>query len=130
MNKMKNSSKELSKYKALILVTLDYYLENIEYHINTCEFDSIDHYSKLKSQALENYNKSRLTTLKKWFTDLTEIHVESKNFKFNEYLIEKTAYEIDIHTTFSERVQLTIEKGKSNDHPTAGIFQSFVTTFE
>ncbi len=76
---------ELEKFRDLVLATLDYYLDNKDIQIKTADFDSIEHYKKLKIQTEENYQKGRLTILKQWFRDLTEMQVETRDLKFNEY---------------------------------------------
>lgn len=87
---------ELAKYRDLILATLDYYLDNNVMQIKTADFDSTEHYKGLKIQTEEYYQKGRLTRLKQWFRDLTEMQVETVDLKFNKYLQDKTKYNIDI----------------------------------
>lgn len=103
---------ELTKYRDLVLATLDYYLENKIMQIKSADFDSSEHYKGLKIQTEEHYQKGRLTRLKQWFRDLTEMHVETGNLKFNKYLQDKTKYDVDIFKSFFERVDKVIEKGK------------------
>jgi hypothetical protein len=55
---------ELTKYRDLVLATLDYYLENNVMQIKTADFDSTEHYKGLKIQTEEHYQKGRLTRLK------------------------------------------------------------------
>lgn len=103
---------ELTKYRDLVLATLDYCLENKIMQIKSADFDSSEHYKGLKIQTEEHYQKGRLTRLKQWFRDLTEMHVETGDLKFNKYLQEKTKYDVDILKSFFERVDKVIEKGK------------------
>lgn len=103
---------ELEKYRDLVLATLDYYLENKESHIKTADFDSVEHFNDLKLQTEENFSKGRLTRLKQWFRDLTEMQVETRDLKFNKYLQDKTNYDIDIFKSYNEYVDKIIEKGK------------------
>lgn len=103
---------ELEKYRDLVLATIDYYLDNKEMHIKTAEFDSVEHYNGLKAQTEENFQKGRLTRLKQWFRDLTEMQVESGDLKFNKYLQDKTKYDIDIFKSYFQRVEKIIEKGE------------------
>lgn len=77
---------ELTMYKDLVFATLDYYVENKEVQIKTADFDSTKHYKGLKIQTAEHYQKGRLTRLKQWFRDLTEMQVETGDLKFNKYL--------------------------------------------
>ena len=87
-NKLNNDEKqaELTKYRELVLATLDYYIDNQEMHIKTVDFDSAQYYQSLKIQTEEHYQKGRLTRLKQWFRDLTEMQVETLDLKFNLYL--------------------------------------------
>lgn len=80
--------------------------------LETNDFDSNQHFQGLKKQALEHFDKGRLSRLKKWFRDLTEMQVETRDFKFNQYLNEKTGYDIDIFQSYNLRVDKTIEKGR------------------
>ena len=81
-------------------------------HIKTADFDSIEHYKGLKTQTEENFQKGRLTRLRQWFRDLTEMQVETGDLKFNKYLQDKTKYDIDIFKSFFQRVEKVTEKGK------------------
>lgn len=103
---------ELSKYRDLVLATLDYYLGNKGLQIKTADFDSQEHYKELKIQTEEHYQKGRLTRLKQWFRDLTEMQVETGDLKFNKYLQDKTKYDIDIFKSHFQRIDKVIEKGK------------------
>jgi len=103
---------ELQKYRDLVLATLDYYLENKVMQIKTADFDSDEHYKGLKIQTEEQYKKGRLTRLKQWFRDLTEMQIETGDLKFNKYLQDKTKYDIDIFKSYFQRVDKVIEKGK------------------
>ena len=104
--------KELVKYRDLVLATLDYYIDNKEMQIKTADFDSDEHYKGLKIQTDENFQKGRLTRLKQWFRDLTEMQVETGDLKFNKYLQDKTKYDVDIFKSYFQRVDKVIEKGK------------------
>lgn len=113
-NKLNNDEKqvELQKYRDLVLATLDYYIDNKGTQIKTVDFDSTEHYKGLKIQTEEHFQKGRLTRLKQWFRDLTEMQVETGDLKFNKYLQDKTKYEIDIFKSYFQRVDKVIEKGK------------------
>lgn len=103
---------ELAMYRDLVLATLDYYLENKILQIKSADFDSDEHYKGLKIQTAEHYQKGRLTRLKQWFRDLTEMQVETGDLKFNKYLQDKTKYDIDIFTPYFQHIDKVIEKGK------------------
>ena len=103
---------ELLKYRDLLVATIDYYLNSKIMQIKTADFDSDEYYKGLKKQTEEHFKKGRLTILKQWFRDLTEMQVETRDFHFNEYLQEKTKYNINIFTSYFQRVNKVIEKGK------------------
>lgn len=113
-NKLKKDEKqaELEKYRDLVLATLDYYLDNNQMQIKTDDFDSTEHYLKLKIEAEEDYKKGRLTKLKQWFRNMTEMQVETKDLKFNKYLQDKTNYDIDIFKSYFIRVDKVIDRGR------------------
>lgn len=103
---------ELEKYRNLVLATLDYYIENKVMQIKTADYDSTEHFKLLKLQTEENYQKGRLSRLKQWFRDMTEMQVETGDLKFNNYLQEKTKIDIDIFKSYFQRIDKIIEKGK------------------
>jgi hypothetical protein len=103
---------ELLKYRDLVIATIDYYLCNKLMQIKTTDFDSDEYYNGLKKQTEEHFQKGRLTRLKQWFRDLTEMHVEARDFKFNKYLQDKTNYDIDIFSSYIHGIDNVITKGK------------------
>lgn len=103
---------ELSKYKDLVLATIDYYLDFKEMQFKNADFDSTEHYQQLKIQTEEHFQKGSLTRLKQLFKDLTEMQVECGDLKFNQYLKDKTKYEVEIFNSYFQRVDKVIEKGK------------------
>lgn len=80
--------------------------------IKTVDFDLTEHYKGFKIQTEEQYQKGRLTRLKQWFRDLTEMQIETGDLKFNKYLQDKTKYDIDIFKSYFQRLDKIIEKGK------------------
>jgi hypothetical protein len=107
-----NKTEELAKYRDLVLATLDYYIENKIMEIKTPDFDSTVHFQSLKSQTTEHFERGRLTKLKQWFHDLTEMQIEIRDLKFNEYLRNKTGLDIDIFRDYFERINKIVERGK------------------
>lgn len=103
---------ELEKYRDLVLATIDYYLDNKGMYIKTADFDSVDHYNGLKIQTEENFQKGRLTLLKQWFRDLTEMFVEMGDLRFNKYLQNRTNYDVDIFKFYFQLVDKVVEKGE------------------
>jgi hypothetical protein len=113
-NKLNKEEKQaqLLMYRDLVLATLDYYIDHTEMHFKTADFDSVEHYKEIKVQTEEHYQKGRLTRLKQWFRDLTEMQIETGDLKFNKYLQDKTKYDIDIFKSYFQRIDKIIEKGK------------------
>ena len=104
--------KELEKYRDLNLATLDYYIESPLLKIKTDDFDSDQHYKSLKPVVEENFQKGRLTRLKQWFRDLTEMMVENEDFEFNEFIKNRTGYIVDINSKFIKRIERIIKREK------------------
>jgi hypothetical protein len=107
-----DKSQDLVNYRDLILATLDYYLENKIMEIKTSDFDSTIHFQSLKTQTIDHFEKGRLTNLKQWFRDLSEMQIETRDLKFNTYLRNKTGLDIDIFQDYFERINKVIECGK------------------
>ena len=103
---------ELIKYRDLVLATLDYYIDCTVMKIQTTNFDSNQYYQYLKNEVAEHFEKGRLTKLKQWFRDMTEMQVATRDLKFNKYLRDKTNYDIDIFNSYFQRIERIIEKGK------------------
>lgn len=107
-----DKSQDLVNYRDLILATLDYYLENKIMEIKTSDFDSALHFQSLKTQTIDHFENGRLTKLKQWFRDLSEMQIETRDLKFNTYLRNKTGLDIDIFQDYFERINKVIECGK------------------
>ncbi len=80
--------------------------------ITTADFDATVHYRQLKIQAEEKFLKGRLTILKQWFRDLTEMQLETMDLEFGQFLKIKTGYDVDIFKSYFQRVDKIINKGK------------------
>lgn len=91
---------QLIKYRELVLATIDYYLDNQLMKIKSVDFDSTEHFKSLKLQTQELYKKGRLTRLKQWFRELTEMQIETGDLKFNKYLQDRTHSDIDIFKSY------------------------------
>jgi hypothetical protein len=112
MKSKESKHSELIKYRDLVLATIDYFVEKKIGTIKTDDFDGPVHYNLLKLQTEEHYRKGRLTKLKQWFRDMTEMQVETRDLNFNEYLFHKTGYNIDIFKSYIDRVNKIVTKGK------------------
>ena len=110
--KSPDKDKELKKYRDLVVTSIDYLLDNKTMPIKTEDFDSDIHFTKIKTQVEEHFRKGHLSKLKQWFRELTEMLIETRDLRFNEYLKNKTKYDIDIFQSYFQRVDRIIEKGK------------------
>ena len=101
---------ELEKYRDLNLATLDYLSVTIK--IATNDFNSSDHYQKLKIEVNESFKKGRLSKLKQWFRDLTEIPQETEDLKFSDFIKVRTGHEVNLHERFEKRISKILDQGK------------------
>lgn len=110
--KLSKSEKEaeLKKYRDLVSATLDYYIEKKAYPFSTA--NSIEHFQKLKQLTEEHFQKERLTLLKQWFRDMTEMQIEVRDLNFNEYLRNRTKHDVDIFKSYFKRLEEIVKKGK------------------
>lgn len=112
MDKLSKDEKtaELAKYRDLVLATIDYYIDYQILGIKATVFDK--EFEIMKLRSLEDFQKGRLTRLKQGFRDLTEMIVEGGDLRFNQYIQDKTHYNIDIFKSYFQRVDKIIENGK------------------
>ncbi|MFP9116644.1 hypothetical protein ACLI08_02545 [Flavobacterium sp. RNTU_13] len=99
-----NKETELVYYKKLVLATLDY-------HEKT-GFIKGEYLDQLTAQTEEHFTKSRLSKLKQWFKDLSEVFIEQLDFGFNDFLQEETGYDVNVFEAYFTRVDKIIAKGK------------------
>ena len=108
---MNNKQSELIKYRDLVLATIDYQL-NLYKSIETKDYNFSSYWEDLKPQTISHFNHGRLSILKRWFKDLSEPMRELRDFKFNEYLLERTGHKTDLFKKHPERIEKIIQKGK------------------
>ncbi|HBF20398.1 MAG: hypothetical protein CMI36_12320 [Owenweeksia sp.] len=101
---------ELEKYRDLNLATLDYLSETLK--IATSDFNSSQHYQKLKIEVNESFTKGRLSKLKQWFRDLTDMPRETEDLKFSDFIKERTGHEVNLHERFEKRISKILDQGK------------------
>ncbi len=102
---MEEKDLELIKYHKLTLAAL-------EYNKNTLEFVSKSHFEKLYTVVNSSFEKGQLTKLKRFFRDIIDMQIHTKDLKFNTYLKDTTGYEIDVFETFHKRIKSIISRGK------------------
>jgi len=101
---------ELEKYRDLNLATLDYLSETMT--IATDNFNSSQHYQKLKIEVNESFTKGRLSKLKQWFRDLTEMPRETEDLKFSDFIRERTGHNVNLNERFEKRISKILDQGK------------------
>jgi hypothetical protein len=108
INKTK-PTKELERYYALVIATIEFYILNQkDFGITAPEH----YYESLRIDAEDLFNKGKVAKLKQWFRDLTEPLNEPVNFRFNKFIKEKTGYEVDIFKFSYKRIEKIISNGK------------------
>jgi hypothetical protein len=108
---------ELQNVHTLVQAVLDYHLESLGFKLKTEGFDSDGHFRKLKIEAELHFRKGRLTKLKQWFRDLSEMFVDDSDFKA--YLNLKAGITIDLKDDFEQRVARVEKRGSirsNNEH--------------
>ena len=110
---MDDNQTELKKTRDILLATLDYTIEF--YNKSDQKLDGLnplDHLNKLKIQTEEHYQKRRLTKLKQWLRDMTEMPREVGDLSFTTFIKNKTGYDFDIFSDFNKRIEKIITKNK------------------
>ena len=106
-------SRELEKYRSLILATLDYEIMKLEQAASGEHLRSmLSHFDKLKEATLVAFEKRQINKLTQWFRDITEGHLETRNFAFTRYLKEVTGYDIDIFANYFARIDTMLARGR------------------
>lgn len=116
MKKKSNNKTELKKYHDLVIATLNYYIDNAILLTKTDDFNSQEHFIQCKSDVKTDFKKGNLSNLKQWFTDLTEMFVETKDLKFNYYLQQKTGYDNELLKSYFKRIDKITKQGEINTY--------------
>ncbi|MEO8146045.1 MAG: hypothetical protein ABI723_00345 [Bacteroidia bacterium] len=110
---MDENQNELKKTRDILMATLDYTIELYDKSEQKLEgFNPIANLKDLKKQAEEHYQKGRLTKLKQWLRDMTEMPREVGDLTFTIFIKKKTGYDYDIFSAFNRNIEKIIEKGK------------------
>jgi hypothetical protein len=109
--KTEEKQKELTKLRELNQATLDY---NIALYSRQPikGYDPTENYWKLKNLVDEHYQAGRLTLLRQWFRNFTEMFHEEGGFEYSRYIKEKTGYDVDILKSLYQRIDKVFAKGK------------------
>ena len=102
---------ELNRYYNLVIAAINYMIENTK-QLKTAEFDPITHLQSIKEEARIHREKGRISKLKSWFRDFSEMPRETGDLAFNTYIFEKTGYRVDIFKSYFQRIENIIAKGK------------------
>ncbi len=73
--------------------------------------DFIGHYEGLKINATELYKNKKLSTLKRWFKDISEQAVATRDLNYQKHIEKETGHSIDIFGKFLSRIDKIIQNG-------------------
>lgn len=103
---------ELERYKALVLATLDFLRERLA---GSIVFDHCDHisayYDQQKIQTEKYFGLRRLDRLQQRFKSLTKDFQYRQDWPFEQYVKEKTGYDIEIPEIDAMPAKATTSKG-------------------
>lgn len=100
---------ELDRHRIIVLAAIDYFIKRSR-GINYGEPGPTTNYEHLKKRAEDHYQKNRLSQLKQWLLDLTEEFRETGDLAFDQYIKEKTGYDLDIFGSFQDRIGKVIKR--------------------
>lgn len=110
---MEDKQAELIKTRDILLATLDYTIELYNKSDQKLEgFNPEGNLKELKAQVEEHFQKGRLTKLKQWLRDFTEMPREVGDLTFTTFIKNRTGYDFDISSPFNKSIEKIIEKGK------------------
>lgn len=116
MKTAENKQLELTKYRTLILATLDYHLEKSSGIIVYDQYDPIrEYYEQQQVQAEKYFKLRRLDRLQQQFTRLTEQQKQRPDMEFDNYIERKTGYNFGAFEELKTRVKAIVEQGKVAD---------------
>jgi hypothetical protein len=105
---IEEKQKELNKYRAILLATLDYSIEKFSRH--KIAEPLIPHYEQLKKKTEEYFYRGRLNTLKQWLRDMTDEPRETEDQQFNAYITSKTGYDYDVFDSFEKSLKRILKR--------------------
>jgi hypothetical protein len=102
---------DLKKLRDILIATVEYYIDRYNSaKTDFGEFNPVEHYEKIKVDTEEHFRKGRLTRLKQYLRDMTEVPRETRDFNFGHYIKAKTGYEIDIFGVFQKRIDKIVDR--------------------
>lgn len=119
MNDRKQNS-ELDKYRDIVIAGIDYIMKGfgsspIPTHDGklvtfTEEFEP--YFSNLKSQVLILHKKNKLSILKRWFRDISEMPISSNDLNYQLYIETTTGHKIDLFGKLLDTIDNIIKRGQ------------------
>ena len=105
---------ELKRLKDILFVTVDYIILQIESEgLSKNDFEVIADYYKQQKQQIEKYFQiSRLDILQRRLHSLILFPIRKADLTFNEYVKERTGYEIDIFEGLRIHIEEIIAQNK------------------
>jgi len=106
------NQKELVKYRDLNLAALEYKTSLFFPADRDIPEELVAYHKSLPAKVHELFEKGQLTKLKQWFRDFTEGIIEARDLKFDQYLKEKTGYDVSVFKSYEDKITRIIAKGK------------------
>jgi len=110
---IETNQEELKRLRDIILATIDYSLEK---SANTIKIDGrVIHesrYQRLKQNTEKHFRQEKLEKLERLLTKVLKEPLARADLNFNNYIKEKTGYEINIFQNIQERVDKIIKQNK------------------
>lgn len=105
---------ELNRHRDILFATIDYILQQVaSENLLKDQFDVVAGYYEEQKQQVEKYFQNhRLDKLQQRLRNLTMFPMRRVDLTFNDYIKEKTGYEIDIFESLLMRVEGIIVQNK------------------
>lgn len=105
---------ELNRHRDILFATIDYILQQVaSENLLKNQFDVVAGYYEEQKQQIEKYFQNhRLDKLQQRLHNLTMFPMRRVDLTFNDYIKEKTDYEIDIFESLLMRVEGIIVQNK------------------
>ncbi|RDC54392.1 hypothetical protein DU508_21980 [Pedobacter chinensis] len=112
----KEKPEELDKYRHIIIVTLDYLIENYTGFLVFDDYDAgKEYYLQEKNQVEKYYEQRRLDRIKSKLAKLTQNLYFRRDINYQNHIKEQTGYSIDLYDDLHLKINQIIQKGKISD---------------
>ncbi|RXK58046.1 hypothetical protein ESA94_18710 [Lacibacter luteus] len=115
-----NQKSELDKYRDIVIAGLDYTdmlmrktpIQKHDGEIVNFGEELGSYFSDLKNHALTLHKKNKLSTLKRWFKDISEMSVATGNLDYQFYIETTTGHKVDLFGKLFEKIDKLIKVGQ------------------